>query len=157
MDKENSVLIVDDEASNIGALSSILDAEYRLYAVNNGADAVAAAEKHLPDLILLDIIMPNMGGYDVLAALKSAEKTKDIAVIVISGLGDAANEGKALASGAVDYVTKPFSPAVVRHRVRVHIQAVNTRRELDAARRALQSETRGAGGTGTIGKEVERA
>ena len=140
MDEKNSVLIVDDDTSNIGALSRILDAEYRIFAVNNGAAAVLAAAKHAPDLILLDIIMPGVDGYNVLAALKSAEQTRHISVIIISGLGDALSEERALAAGAVDYITKPFSPAIIRHRVRIHIQAVNTRKALDAALQALHGE-----------------
>ena len=138
MDKKNSVLIVDDETSNIRALSNILGSEYTLYVTTNGASAVAAAEKYLPDLILLDIIMPDTDGYEVLTALKSSEKTRELSVIFVSGLGDAGSEEKGLALGAVDYISKPFSPAIVRHRVRIHIQAVNMQRELDAALQALQ-------------------
>ena len=118
--KTNSVLIVDDENMNIIALMNILDSEYTVYSSTDGQDAIEAAEEFLPDIILLDVVMPEMDGYAVITALKKSEKTKDIPVIFITGLSDAENEKKGLALGALDYITKPFTPEIVK--LRVHNQ-----------------------------------
>ena len=112
--KKNSVLVVDDESSNIMALSHILSPEYTVYAAKNGPAAIRAAEKHLPDVILLDIIMPGMDGYDVIGALKNSEKTRHLPVVFITGLSNADDEKKGLALGASDYICKPFSSAIVK-------------------------------------------
>ena len=84
--RSSSVLIVDDENLEIMALTEILSPEYTVYAAKNGQDGIKAAEKHLPDVILLDIIMPEMDGYAVFAALKDSEKTRNIPIIFITGL-----------------------------------------------------------------------
>jgi len=124
-DKRNSVLIVDDENSGIMALTDILSPEYTVFAAKNGQNAVTAAEKHLPDVILLDILMPDMDGYAVIAELKNSEKTRNIPVIFITGLSDVGDEEKGLAMGASDYITKPFSPSIVKLRVRNQIVIIN--------------------------------
>ncbi|MDR2577467.1 MAG: response regulator [Chitinispirillales bacterium] len=123
--KKNSVLIVDDDKGNIMALTDILISEYIVYAERKGLDAVAAAEKYLPDVILLDIIMPEMDGYAVISALKNSEKTKNIPVIFITGLGGFGAEEKGLAFGAADYISKPFSRAIVKLRIRNQIKIHN--------------------------------
>ena len=129
MDKaQNSVLIVDDENSNIMELAHILGTEYTVYAAKNGQRAIEAAEKYLPDIILLDILMPDMDGYAVLVALKNSEKTQNIPVIFVTGLNDTESEEKGLALGASDYIFKPFSPAIVKVRVRNQIRALNQMR-----------------------------
>ena len=114
---KKSILVVDDESSNIMALTHILGPDYTIYAAKNGQNAIATAEKHLPDLILLDILMPDMNGYAVITALKNRERTKRVPVIFITGLSNAGDEEKGLALGGADYITKPFSPAIVRLRV----------------------------------------
>ena len=140
MDKKNSILIVDDEVANIRLLSNILGPEYKLFAVTNGPDAIETAEKHLPDIILLDVIMPDMDGYAVIAALKNSDKTKNIPVVFITGLGAASDEEKGLEYGAADYVAKPFSPMVVKHRVRNQVQNINKHRDLEASVHATRDE-----------------
>ena len=120
--KKYSVLVVDDENSNIMALTHILNPEYVVYAAKNGEKAIAAAEKHLPDVILLDIIMPEMDGYAALAALKKSEQAHNIPVIFITGLSNIADEEKGLALGAADYISKPFSPVIVKLRVQNQIK-----------------------------------
>ena len=124
MDKTNrkSVLVVDDENSNIIALTHILSNEYTIYAAKNGKNAIAAAEKYLPDVILLDIIMPEMDGYEVLAAFKASEALQNIPVIFITGLSNSEAEEKGLSLGASDYIAKPFSPAIVKLRIRNQIK-----------------------------------
>ena len=123
--KKNSVLIVDDESSNIMALTHILSPDYTVYAAKSGQNAVTAAEKYLPDVILLDIIMPEMDGYAVMSVLKRSEKTQNIPVIFITGLRDADDEEKGLNMGAADYISKPFRPAIVRLRVNNQIKMLN--------------------------------
>ena len=122
---KNSLLIVDDEKSNIMMLTRILSPEYTVYAAKNGYDAVEAANEHMPDVILLDILMPEMDGYAVLAALKGSDKTKHIPVIFITGLDNPDEEEKGLSLGAADYIIKPFRPATVQLRVRNQIQILN--------------------------------
>ncbi|MDR2569089.1 MAG: response regulator, partial [Oscillospiraceae bacterium] len=104
---KNSVLIVDDESSNITALTHYLSPDYTIYAVKDGANAIRLAEKQQPDVILLDIILPDMDGYSIITALKESETTRHIPVIFISSLTDSVDEEKGLSLGAVDYITKP--------------------------------------------------
>ena len=121
MDKKHSVLIVDDEPSNISVLTSILRSEYTLYAVTNGPDAIEAAERHSPDIILLDIIMPDMDGYAVIDALKASEKTKKIPVIFLTAKADPEDQRRGLELGAEDYVFKPFSRSLLLKRLKMHL------------------------------------
>jgi len=121
----NSILIVDDEKSNLKFLSSILRADYTIYTAKSGEDAIKKAEELLPDLILLDIIMPEIDGHEVAAALKKSRKTKEIPIIFISSLGSSEDEEKGLTLEAVDYISKPFAPEVVKLRVRNQIQIIN--------------------------------
>ena len=123
-ERKNSVLIVDDENSNIMALTHILSPEYTVYAAKSGQSALAAAQKHMPDVILLDVIMPEMDGYAVISKLKNITETKNIPVIFITGLSDADDEEKGLALGAADYIPKPFSPALVKLRVLNQIKLI---------------------------------
>ena len=125
---KNSLLIVDDEKSNIMVLTRILSPEYTVYAAKNGYDAIEVANEYLPDVILLDIIMPETDGYEVLATLKASEKTRDIPVIFITGLSNATDEAKGLALGASDYISKPFSQAIVKLRVGNQIKIINQTR-----------------------------
>jgi Signal transduction histidine kinase len=127
-EEKNNILIVDDEQSNIIALTHILSSEYTLYAVKDGQDALELAQDFLPDLILLDIVMPDMDGYEVMARLKGNEKTRLIPVIFITGLSDVGDEEKGLALGAEDYISKPFSEAIVKLRVQNQIRLVNQTR-----------------------------
>jgi len=122
---KNSVLVVDDENANILALTHILNYEYIVYAVKNGETAIKIAEKQHPDVILLDIVMPEMDGFTVINELKNNEVTRNIPVIFISGLNSVLDEEKGLSLGAADYISKPFSPAVVRLRVRNQIRMIN--------------------------------
>ena len=126
--KKNSILVVDDEHSNILALIHMLGQKYTVYAKKSGKEAIETAEEIVPDLILLDVLMPEMDGYEVISTLKKSEKTKDIPVIFISGLRETEDEKKGLALGAADYIGKPFVPEIVELRVRNQIQMVNLMR-----------------------------
>jgi len=123
--EKNSVLIVDDEKANIMALTLILSSEYHVYAAKNGPDAIEVAKTHLPDVILLDILMPEMDGYQVLTILKELDETCEIPVIIVTGLNNSEEEEKGLRMGAADYISKPFSPAIIRLRILNQIQMHN--------------------------------
>jgi signal transduction histidine kinase len=122
---KNHVLIVDDESVNLIALTKILSPEYNVLAVKNGPDAIKMAETQQPDVILLDIVMPDMDGYDVIIELKKAPSTRNIPVIFVTGLSDVDDEEKGLTLGEMDYITKPFSSGIVKLRVRNQIQIRN--------------------------------
>ena len=128
--KKNTVLIVDDEKSNLEVLISILNQEYTVYMTKSGSTAVELANKYLPDIILLDIIMPDMDGYEVLATLKSSDKTHHIPVIFITGLTSIEDEEKGLDLGAADFIHKPFSAKIVKYNVRHQMKFVNQAREI---------------------------
>ena len=128
--EKNSLLIVDDDTSNLMALTHILQPEYAIYTAKDGASALKKAEKYMPDLILLDILMPGMSGYEVFAALQNSDTAGEIPVIFITGLTNSDAEEKGLALGAVDYITKPFNATIVKLRVRHQIQIVNQLRTI---------------------------
>jgi len=138
MATSNSLLIVDDDTSNLRMLIHILQEDYTIYTAKNGEEALNKAAISLPDLILLDIILPNIDGYEVLARLRESDDTKEIPVIFITGLSESSSEEKGLQLGAVDYVTKPFNPAVVRIKVRHQIQIINLQRALAGAAEAAR-------------------
>ena len=128
---KNSILIVDDEKTNLMYLNHILGADYLIYTAREAPEALERANQYQPDLILLDIIMPGMDGYEVLTSLKKNEKTKAIPVIFITGLGSSEDEMRGLILGAEDYITKPFSDAIVKLRVRNQIKMVNQMRAIE--------------------------
>jgi phosphoserine phosphatase RsbU/P len=115
------VLIVDDNPTNIDLLVNTLKNDYRLGITKNGPTALDYAEKHMPDLILLDIVMPGMNGYEVCTRLKATAKTKDIPVIFITAMSEGGHKTKGFEVGALDYITKPFHAAEVKARVRTHL------------------------------------
>lgn len=118
------ILIIDDDPLMLGALSSILTPAYHVKAARDGATGLILAHKYNVDLILLDVVMKNMSGYEVLAELKGSDKTKDIPVIFITGREGTGEEVKALSSGAVDFIRKPIVPEVVTLRVGIHMQLI---------------------------------
>ena len=120
-----SLLVVDDEPSNLAALRQILGFEHRLVFARSGHEALAAAEKHHPALILLDISMPDMDGYEVCRRLKAETRTEGIPVIFVTALADIGDEAAGFAAGGVDYITKPVTPEIVRARVRTHLSLVH--------------------------------
>ncbi len=121
-DNKSRILIVDDEPGNIKILSNLLAQDYTLSVATNGKQALEVARVQSPDIILLDMIMPEMDGIEVCQALKASEDTKDIPVIFITSMSDTANEERGLDAGAVDYISKPISPPIVKARVKIHIQ-----------------------------------
>jgi len=128
--KNYSILIIDDETSVLAALSDILRPEYNVYAVKDSNEAVELASERKPDVILLDIVMPEMDGHEVLSELKQSANTKDIPVIFISGLREVEDERKGLSLGAADYIIKPFTPDIVKLRVRNQIKMIDQTRQI---------------------------
>jgi len=127
------ILAVDDEASNLQLLRQILQDHYRLLFAKDGARALELARQEQPDLVLLDVMMPGMSGYEVCAALKAHPATASVPVIFVTALTETADEVEGFEAGAVDYITKPVSPPVVRARVRTHLSLVRME-ELRASR-----------------------
>ncbi len=123
-DARPKLLLVDDEPSNLQVLRHILQDDYRLLFAKDGEKAVELACTEAPHLILLDVMMPGLTGYDVCQKLKHDTLTAKIPVIFVTALSDAEDEAKGFAVGAVDYLTKPVSPAVVKARVRTHLSLV---------------------------------
>lgn len=120
--EKNSILIVDDMTSNIQVLANALQADYRIKVATNGERALEICRSDSqPDLILLDIMMPEMDGYEVCRQLKSDVITSGIPVIFVTALTEATDEEKGLNLGAVDYITKPFHLPIVKARVRNHL------------------------------------
>lgn len=133
------LLIVDDTLENLRLLSQMLaEKGYRVETAGSGARALATAQANPPDLVLLDIKMPEMDGYEVCEALKADERTRDIPIIFLSALDETYDKVKAFTSGGVDYIIKPFQFEEVLARVEIHIALMNLQRQLQQANRELQ-------------------
>ena len=147
---QSTVLVVDDTGENLSIIGQLLRPHYRVRVANSGAHAlVAAAGEPRPDLILLDVMMPEMDGHEVLRRLRAQPSTADIPVIFVTALDADEDEEIGLALGAVDYVTKPIKPALLLARVKAHLELKRSRdwlrnknAELDAEvhRRMLENE-----------------
>ncbi len=136
-----TILIVDDEPTNLQLLAGLLRPEFVVRAANSGESALrVAASLPRPDLVLLDVMMPVVDGYAVLARLREDQATRDIPVIFLTALADANDEEHGLQLGAVDYITKPIKPAVVLARVRTQLQAKQARDWLRDQNAALEAE-----------------
>jgi len=120
---ECTVLIVDDTETNIDILMDTLGDDYDIAVAMDGESALEAVEEEPPDLILLDIMMPDINGFEVCKRLKDNPETADIPVIFISALTEADEKQKGLALGAVDFLTKPFNPSVIQDKVKQHLTA----------------------------------
>jgi len=129
--EKNRVLIVDDEPGNIKILSNVLMGDYVMSVATSGKQALDIARVQTPDIVLLDMIMPEMDGIEVCQALKSDAATAEVPVIFVTSMSDAANEERGLEAGAVDYITKPISPPIVKARVKIHIQNYLSKRFLE--------------------------
>ena len=121
----HSVLIVDDDLLNITALTHLLSDEFNVYTERSGRNSIAKAKECKPDVILLDIVMPDMNGFEIIAELKKDEFTKDIPVIFVTGLNNTRDEEQGLILGAVDYINKPFSSYILKLRIKnqLHISS----------------------------------
>ncbi|MCL1877320.1 MAG: diguanylate cyclase [Defluviitaleaceae bacterium] len=130
MGKSNSILIVDDETVNIMALVDILRNDYTLYTERDGKNCLDTAARLQPDLILLDILMPEMNGFEVMENLQKDSRTKDIPIIFVTGLSQSDDEVRGFSLGAVDYISKPFSAQVVKMRVQHQMKILGLIREI---------------------------
>jgi len=134
------ILVVDDTPANLQLLDKLLTAEmYQVFTAPDGKTALAEARRMMPDLILLDIRMPEMDGYTVCKRLKEDVETRSIPVIFISALGDTENKIKAFQSGGVDYITKPFQSLEVLARVQTHLDLERARAEREQANQELRA------------------
>lgn len=118
---KQTILIIDDVPDNIDVLKGILSSSYKVRAATSGEKGLAIAEKHKPDLILLDIQMPGIDGYEVCERLKISDETKDIPVIFVTAHDEVEDETHGFKLGAVDYITKPVYPELVLARVEAHL------------------------------------
>jgi two-component sensor histidine kinase len=125
------ILIVDDAPDNIEILNELLEKEYEVFFATSGAEALSLSLSILPDLILLDIVMPGMDGYDVCRALKENESSQDIPIIFLTSCTDNDDLVKGFGVGAVDYITKPFQANELLARVNTHVQLRHARREVE--------------------------
>jgi putative two-component system response regulator len=123
-ERRQKLLLVDDEPSNLQVLRHILQDSYRLLFARDGDKAIELAGREQPDLILLDVMMPGMTGYQVCRALKRDPATRAIPVIFVTALTDTDDEAEGFEAGAVDYITKPVSPLIVKARIRTHLSLV---------------------------------
>lgn len=134
---KKKILLVDDEPNNLQLLRQILRSSYQLIFAHNGQSALAAVAAHHPDLILLDVMMPDLDGYEVCRRLKADPLTHDIPVIFVTAMGDVDDEAAGFDVGAVDYIHKPVSPAIVIRRVQTHLSLVHIKELEDSQREAI--------------------
>jgi DNA-binding NtrC family response regulator len=138
---ESQILLVDDNPTNLRVLYQTLEGHgYRLLAARSGKDAITIARRAVPDLILLDVMMPEMDGFDTCARLKTDERTRDAAVIFLSALTEASDKVRGLELGAVDFVNKPFQAEEVLARVRTHLTIRDLQKQLRRRNQELEHE-----------------
>ncbi len=125
-----TILIVDDEISNIEIMNAVLEDDYEVCFATSGQQALDTARAAQPDLVLLDVLMPGIDGFEVCRQLKADSLLADIPVIFTTGLGDTEDEMRGLSLGAIDYVTKPIQPAILRARVGNHVELKRLRDQL---------------------------
>ncbi|MCW9040943.1 MAG: PleD family two-component system response regulator [Rhodospirillales bacterium] len=121
-EQKSTVLIIDDEPSNIEILNAVLEGECDVLFATSGEDGLALVQSERPDLILLDVMMPDMDGYEVIGRLKGEPDLKDIPVIFVTARSEESDEARGLEAGAIDYIIKPISAPIVRMRVRNHLE-----------------------------------
>ena len=122
MPNRSKILIVDDAPSNVRLLQAVLEDRYDIFSATSGEEGIRLAQECMPDLILLDVVMPDISGVDVCIRLKEIRLLKDIPVIFVTGKGDVADEERGFEAGGVDYLTKPICKPIVRARVRNHLE-----------------------------------
>lgn len=125
-----TILIVDDEISNIEIMNAVLEDDYEVCFATSGQQALDTARTAQPDLVLLDVLMPGIDGFEVCRRIKADPLLADIPIIFTTGLGDTEDEMRGLSLGAIDYVTKPVQPAILRARVGNHVELKRLRDQL---------------------------
>ena len=140
-DDRRTILIVDDTPENLTVVGGLLQGFYRVRVANSGPRALRVANTlPRPDLILLDVMMPDMDGYEVIRALRAEPETREIPVIFVTAMDGDESEEYGLALGAVDYVTKPIRPAILLARVKAHLELKDARDRLAAQNDTLEAE-----------------
>jgi serine phosphatase RsbU (regulator of sigma subunit) len=138
MDKPR-ILVVDDTPANIKILADLLRRDYLLSVATGGPDALEIAfSEDQPDLVLLDVMMPEMDGYEVCQRLKADPRTQDVPVVFVTAMSEVEDETKGFSLGAVDYIAKPVRPPIVRARVAAHLELALARKTLAAQNQALR-------------------
>ena len=117
IEAKRCILIIDDQKSNLSVLGHTLRREYTVYTAKDGQTGLEIADEFLPDLILLDIVMPDMDGYEVLSKLKSSEKIRNIPVLLVTGLTNKENVEIGMTMGAAGYIFKPFNATEILDKV----------------------------------------
>ena len=129
-EKKNSILVVEDSEINFAILEDILKKDYVVHSAKDGVEAIEVAKDKIPDVILLDIVLPKMDGYEVIKILKDDPDTIEIPIIFVTALSNTDNERKGLMLGADDYIQKPFDPVSVKLRVDIQMRIVNQMRTI---------------------------
>jgi len=145
-EKKNSILIVEDSELNIAVLTDILSEKYELHVAKDGLAGIEIAKSELPDLILLDIVLPRMDGYEVIKVLKDTWETKDIPIVFVTALNNVDDERKGLLMGADDYINKPFDPLIVKLRVDIQMRMVNQLKQIKMLSEEVKSWIKGTMG-----------
>ncbi|MBF0232388.1 MAG: response regulator, partial [Desulfamplus sp.] len=137
---ENKILIVDDNPTNLKVLFDYLSGEkgYKSFVAKNGREALERTAHAQPDIILLDIMMPEMDGYETCRRLKEDDNTKEIPIIFLTAFADTENKVKAFDHGAVDFIVKPFNQKEVLARIKTHLTISRQKKELEKANTALE-------------------
>lgn len=142
--KKPTLLLVDDEPVNLRVLKQLLGNDYQLVFAKNGEEALKLAENRLPNLILLDVMMPGLTGFEVCRRLKQKKQTRAIPIIFVTALNDEHDEAEGFEAGAVDYIIKPISSAIVKARVKTHLSLVQADELLDSRLQVVQRLGRAA-------------
>jgi len=155
-EEQQKILVVDDERLNINVLVDLLKPDYKMMAAKNGEQALKAVKiANPPDLILLDIMMPEMDGYEVCRRLKADEATRDIPVIFVTAMGETSDETKGLEVGAVDYLTKPISPPIVQARVKTHLALRRNMADLQQAYGIIEAQKERMEEELNVGRDIQ--
>ena len=139
---KRTILVVDDSSSNLSMLNECLKDFYKVIVAKNGKKALELLSEKKIDLVLLDVVMPEMDGYEVCRQIKNTKHTEDIPIIFLTALGDSADEQKGLLLGAADYIIKPFSPPIVRARVETQIHLLEKKEHLEETLADLEKSNR---------------
>jgi len=139
----NSILIVDDSDLNVAVLVDMLKHDFELSVAKDGMEAIEMARSVIPDLILLDIVLPKMDGYEVIKILKDDPSTSEIPIIFVTALSNVDNERKGLMLGADDYIQKPYDPVSVKLRVAIQMRIVNQMRTIKLLSEEIASWIKG--------------
>jgi len=128
--KRKTIFIVDDDLTNLTVGNAILSESYNVFTLNSGPLLLKRLERHIPDLILLDVNMPEMNGYEVIRSIKEQSEIRSIPIIFLTANSDTESELEGLSLGAIDYISKPFAPPLLLKRIEVHLLVESQRQEL---------------------------